>query len=484
MIAGGARRLIAVSALAFGTAAVSPEAASAHALVGKGDLPLPIWMFAWGASLVLIISFALLAVVWQRPRLQDDEWRPLPARLSAILVGAPTRVVAGIVGVGLLCLTVYAGLQGTEDAARNFSVTFVFVTFWLGLVVVSAIFGDVFSAFNPWRSVAVVFSKGFSAIAGQTVRAPLKLPDRAGRWPAAVGLLVFGWLELVWGVGATQGMTPRDTAIAAIAYSVYTWIGMGLYGIESWCARGEVFSSYFGMFSSISSLEVRKGALGRRRFLSGLPAWRVLPGSLAIVLIAIGITTFDGAQEGALAGLLESTGEGIQSIGLGARDAFRVAGTLWLLVAVGVVSGLYWAGIRGMHTIKGSAPVPELARSFAHTLVPIALAYLVAHYFSFFVFQEQAQFTYLLSDPLGNGADLFGTASAGIDYGLIGVTAVWWVQVISLLAGHVCGLVLAHDRAISIYSDPKLAYRSQYWMLAVMVAFTCLGLYLLSQANA
>ena len=117
-------------------------------------------------------------------------------------------------------------------------------------------------------------------------------------------------------------------------------------------------------------------------------------------------------------------------------------------------------------------------------LIPIGLAYLVAHYFSFFVFGEQAQFTYLLSDPLGDGSDIFGTASAGIDYSLLGATTVWYVQVGALVAGHVTGLMLAHDRALSVYGDIRRASMSQRWMLAVMVAFTCLGLFLLSQSNA
>jgi hypothetical protein len=107
----------------------------------------------------------------------------------------------------------------------------------------------------------------------------------------------------------------------------------------------------------------------------------------------------------------------------------------------------------------------------------------VAHYFSLFVFQEQAQFTYLLSDPLGEGSDLFGTASGGIDYGAIGTNAIWYVQVAALVIGHVTALVMAHDKAVALWGDPKLASRSQYWMLAVMVGFTCLGLYLLSASN-
>ena len=126
----------------------------------------------------------------------------------------------------------------------------------------------------------------------------------------------------------------------------------------------------------------------------------------------------------------------------------------------------------------------KLRAGFAHTLIPIAFAYLVAHYFSLFVFQEQAQFTYLLSDPLGTATtDLFGTASGGINFRLLSANAIWYVQVGALVIGHVVGLTLAHDRATAYWGDYKQAARSQYWMLAVMVAFTCFGLYLLSVGN-
>ena len=135
--------------------------------------------------------------------------------------------------------------------------------------------------------------------------------------------------------------------------------------------------------------------------------------------------------------------------------------------------------------MRGAPPLKTLRLGFAHTLIPIAFAYLVAHYFSLFVFQEQAQFTYLLSDPLGTATtNLFGTASSGIDFGVISPNAIWYVQVGALVVGHVAGLTLAHDRALVYWPDYRQATRSQYWMLAVMVAFTCFGLYLLSVTSA
>jgi hypothetical protein len=196
------------------------------------------------------------------------------------------------------------------------------------------------------------------------------------------------------------------------------------------------------------------------------------------------VTSFDGAQEGVLSGSISWTFERLNDLGLSLSDSFRVADTIWLLIVFAGVSALYWLGVRGMHTVHGSPPVRELGRSFAHTLIPIALAYLVAHYFSAFLYQEQAQFTYILSDPLGQGSDLFGTAGGGINYGIVSSNTVWYVQVAALVIGHVTALTLAHDRALAVYDNVRDASRSQYFMLAVMVAFTCFGLFLLSQANA
>jgi hypothetical protein len=169
---------------------------------------------------------------------------------------------------------------------------------------------------------------------------------------------------------------------------------------------------------------------------------------------------------------------------MGPVGSLRLTETVFMLLCFAAVSLVYMLGVRGMRTVPGAPSLAKLRVGFAHTLIPIALAYLVAHYFSLFVFQEQAQFGYLLSDPLGTGTtDLFGTANWEVDYGVISSTTIWYVQVGSLVVGHVIGLMLAHDRALVYWPDYRKATASQYWMLAVMVAFTCFGLYLLSVAN-
>jgi hypothetical protein len=457
----------------------------AHALVARKDLPIPAWLFAWGASIVLIVSFFALSAAWRRPRFEEDHWRPLGVGFSRLLLSFPVQVICGAISLFLLGFSIYAGLRGTEAPDRNFALTFIFVTIWLGFPLFSVVFGDVFRPFNPWRALGRMVGGAFSAVAGQRP-AHLSYPKALGRWPAAFGLLAFVWLEVVYGIngGVAVGLSPHAAGLAALLYSLYTLAMMGLFGVEEWCQTGEVFSVYFGMFSQLGIFGVEQGRLGRRRPLAAATHWATVPGSAAVVIASIASTSFDGAQEGAFKRGIVQVFEWLADTGISLTTSLRLSDTIFMALTFVGVALVYLIGVRGMATVAGAPPLKKLRTGFAHTLIPIAFAYLVAHYFSLFVFQEQAQFTYLLSDPLGTATtDLFGTASAGIDFKVLSANAIWYVQVGALVIGHVAGLTLAHDRAVAYWGDYRQAARSQYWMLAVMVAFTCFGLYLLSVAN-
>jgi hypothetical protein len=197
-----------------------------------------------------------------------------------------------------------------------------------------------------------------------------------------------------------------------------------------------------------------------------------------LLAVAIGTTVFDGAKEGPLfASVLPHVQDFFVSLGASKGTALQDAFVVGLLVAVLVVRGLYAIGVAGMPRRDGV----DVPAAFVHSLIPIAAAYVIAHYFSLLAYNGQALLP-LLSDPLGDGHDLFGTAGRGIDYGVVSATAIWYVQVAALVTGHVAALVLAHDRALELYGSAKQATRSQVVMLALMVAFTCLGLWLLSAA--
>jgi hypothetical protein len=451
----------------------------AHGLVSRADLPIPEWLFGWAAAVVLVVSFVALAVLWPNPKLQREGWRPLPRRIGLVLTSIPVEVACGAAGVFLLGVTVYSGLEGTQSATANFAPTFVYVIVWLGLVPVSVLLGDVFRAFNPWRAIGRTVSWAARTASRTEMPAPLAYPDRLGRWPAAAGILAFAVLELV----AANGDKPENVAIATLVYSALTFVAMALYGVEEWIERGEAFSVYFNLFSRLSPVERRGREVGLRRPLSGLAQLDPLPGTVPLIAVMIGSTTFDGASEAPLwTGIAPDLSDFFDGLGLSAQSALEAAFLVGLLASILVIYTLFRLGIAGARTVGGGFSADRLAGSFAHALVPIALAYVAAHYLTLLIEQGQA-IAFLASDPLGDGSDLFGTADEAIDYGVIGATATWYWQVGFVVAGHVAGLTLAHDRAIAIYDRAREAVRSQYWMLAVMVGFTSLALWLLSQAN-
>lgn len=470
-----------VAALGCAAAAlVWPGQAAAHGLVVRADLPIPEWLFGWAATLVLIASFVALAVLWPAPRLQADSWRPLAGPLSRALASRAASIVCGTLGVLALALVVYSGLAGEQLVSANFAPNFVYVVFWVGLVVVSVLFGDVYRAFNPWRALGRAFGWIATRIARRPLPEPMPYPERLGRWPAAIGLTAFVWLELA----ADGGETPRNVAIGALVYTLVSLVGMALYGVEAWTARGDAFSVYFNLFSRLSPLEKRDGRIGLRRALSGLPSLDAGPGTVAVLMVMIGSVSFDGLSGGQLwnSALVPRLQDAWGVLGLGPAATLELTFGTGLVASILAVAGFYRLGVVGARSVGGGKGVVELSRSFVHSLVPIALAYVLAHYISLLLVQGQS-LIYLVSDPLGRGSNLLGTADVGIDYGIVGQATYWYLQVAFVVAGHVAGLALAHDRALALYDDARQAVRSQYWMLAVMVGFTCLALWLLASAN-
>jgi hypothetical protein len=360
---------------------------------------------------------------------------------------------------------IVAGYVGGGSALDNLAPTFILIDFWVGLVFVSLVFGDVFRAFSPWRAIRLPGIRPY--------------PERLGRLPAALALLGFTWIELVSG----WGEAPGDLTNAAVGYTVYTLAAQALFGTETWSRNGEAFAVYFNLFSRLSIWETRDRVVGRRPLLSGLPRVDTPPFTVFFVCTMIGTITFDGFSQGQLwKDLLVDASDAIDGV-VGLDAAPKVVATLGLLAGVAAINVFYRLGIDGARSIGGTLDAAALRRAFVHSLVPIAMVYVAAHYLTFLLFEGQATF-FLASDPFGQGWDLFGTASRAIDYGYLSQNGTWYLQVAFVVVGHVAALTLAHDRALALYTDATLAVRSQYWMLAVMVGFTSLALWLLSQAVA
>jgi hypothetical protein len=443
------------------------EAVLAHGIGQVKDLPVPGWLFYYGAALVLVLSFVALGVLWTSPKLENAPERPLPEGLQRALLSRALRVVLGAASVALFVLVVAAGLVGKDSPLLNLAPTFVYVVFWLGVPLLSVLLGDVWRVLNPWRAVADA-----AAWAGERLgagwRAPLEYPRRLGQWPAAALLFAFAALELAY----TDPSSPRMVAIAACVYSWLTWTGAAAFGRDAWFSNGDGFSAYFGLLALLAPFGVRRRE-GERKIvvrppLVGLTRLVALPGTIALVAVALGSVAFDGVSR---------TRWWQDQIHLKSDAEVFALSALALAAAALFVAVTYLAAVTGARALGGVNG--ELRAAFLGSLVPIAFAYLVAHYFSLFVLETQNAMV-LFSDPFGYGWDLLGTRDFQPDRA-INPRTIWYVQVGALVVGHVLGLVVAHDRALSLYRSARSAVRTQYAMLALMVLYTVGGMWILSR---
>ena len=427
----------------------------AHGIGGRLDLPVPVSYFIVGAGLVLVASFVVLALLWPEPRLQDGP-RAEVSRLTIPRRGLlPTLGVLGLLLViGQLVLPLL-GLE-TDPTRPTIAPVLVWVVFWLVVPFSGVVIGDWYTDLNPWRTVGRMFRLGS--------RERPQFLAKAGIWPAAVLFLAFAWLELV---NPSSG-EPVTLGLAALAYTTLMMAVMTYAGRETGLAGFDLFTPYNRLFSSISPLGRRAdGRLVWRGWLRSLPVLPSWPGLAAFVVVAIGTVTYDGAS--GTTWFRDAVGDIGQTMG---------GETLLLIATVAVIAGGYllasWVASR---MVGGDWTTGRVAARFAHTLVPIALAYAVAHYLTLIIFEGQ-QLIAAVSDPFALGWDIFGTADRKVDFFLTASEPVWYLQVAVIVAGHVAGVVLAHDRALGDFGPD--AVRSQYAMLLLMVALTTLGLLILS----
>jgi hypothetical protein len=472
-LSGKAARSGVVAAIAGAALLAAPAAADAHGLVGRADLPIPDWLFAWAAAAVLAISFFAFAVFWQEPVLETN----VPKERFTIPVFVD--VMCGAIGVAIMFGLIYAGFHGSQLDSENVVPTFIYVFFWSLLPLLCAIFGDLFRAFNPWRAIGRAGGWVVNRISGENLPAPFEYPEKLGRFPAVFFLFGFGFLELV----TLSGRHPDVLATAIIIYAFVQLIGMTLFGVDRWLERGDAFNVYFNVFSRISPLTVKNRKLATRLPLSGLTDFTWLPSTVLFFCASIGITAFDGSSEGSVWQSFSKTLQSVfTDIGFGPQTSLQIAFTIGLILSIAIVYGFYRLGIEGMVSSHIDMSAKELSRTFAPSLVPIMLGYILAHYFSFIMFQGQAMFAFV-SNPLGHGTNYFGTANVKINYRFLSTNTIWYFQVLVLVIGHVAGLAVAHDKALAVWGKARAAVQSQIWMLVVMVGFTSLGLWLLSQAN-
>jgi len=427
----------------------------AHGLGGRTDLPMDGLTAVAGGGAAIAASFLALTVAWRRPRLFPDGGRPLPVRLARALDARAPTLTGRTVAFAATALVVLIALTGPPTDQDNLAPWALFVTFWVGLVPVSVLLGPVWRRVNPLRTL--------HAACCALIRVPThgrrSYPRRLGRWPAAFWLTCFVWFELV----APDRSDPRLVGVLILGYALANLVPAMVYG-TSWFEHADGFEVY-------STLLARMCVIGRREDrvlvlrtpLTGLMRGVPEPGLIAVACVLIGSTGFDGVTR------TTYWRDNVDPAGL-------TPGTAGLAATIGGVTVLYLTATRATAALTGERPGGPPAR-FAATLVPIALGYTVAHYFSFFLLEGQMT-VILAGDPYGNGLNLFGSTGHRVDYTAVPPWLTALVQVNAIVLGHVAATIAAHDLALRTEPAGR-AVRGQLPVAAAMVVLTCAGLFAL-----
>ena len=467
------------AATAFAAALIALPAfggdALAHALAQRYDLPLPLGYFLIASGAVVVMTFVILALFWRG----SDE--PIEARDYTILRGTvPDSVVASlqIFTVLALILLIAAGFFGNPATFKNITPVAVWVIWWVGFGFLTAFVGNIWPLINPWSSVfrfaetlARPWTSGFSFRA--------HYPRWLGVWPSCVLFLLFAWLELV----APGRDVPRNVAIAILIYSVFTWTGFVTFGRDTWLKNGEVFAVAFGLFGRFAPLDFTNDGRWRvslRPFATGLLTRTPLESSMtAFSLLMLGTVTVDGFMEtplwAAVVGRVLTDSGSVDAnpwVYMAMQTALLIAGPLTL-------TGLYLVVIALTTQISAAKPA-KLSGLYVLSLIPIAIAYHLSHYFSLFAIAGQFIIP-LASDPFGYGWDLFGTMLYRIDIGVVDARSIWYLSVVAIVTGHIVAVWVGHVTASAVFGDIRARGLNQYPMLVLMVTYTMLSLWILAQ---
>lgn len=433
----------------------------AHGVGGRTDLPLSALQAGGSAAVALVLSFVALGFLWHRPRLAA-----LAGGRAGPFSGPLVRCAGNMVRLVVLVLflvVVSTGIFGSDDVSANLSPVAVYVAFWVAVPLASVLVGPIWRSVGPWDTLVRLVNRG------RTRPVEATPPFLESGWLALAPVAAFLWLELVYHDGAR----PRVLGWAGL---VYTLLVLGVARRWGSLAAGRVegFGVLIDLLGRLAPFgRSRDGRWTLRLPLVGAAAEPLRPSEVGLVLMVLGGTAFDGVSRTRFWGEVAGGRVGWEATAVG------TAGLLWVVFVVGVAYHFAARLGNGLTRESGLESKDEgFATRFGHSLLPILLGYHVAHYFSLLVLEGQL-FRVLLSDPYGRGWDLFGTVSDPVNWTLVSPITVGWVQVGSIVLGHLAGVLLAHDRSLESW-EPGKALRSQYPMLAVMVTYTVFGLTLMA----
>lgn len=460
-----------------------PLAAEAHSFGKLYNLPVPLWLYLYGAVAALVLSFLVMAWFGSQPAAAKVEAIPHPASETPLRGGWLGLLrIAQTASLSLLLLAIVSGFWGSQNAYANFNMSGFWIGFVLGLAYFVAVIGPLYARVNPWRLIV----RGIEHITGEW-RGRFKAPERLGVLPALVLYMAFIWVELF---GAT---TPRGLSWLLCAYTLINLAGAKWLGTRAWFAQGEFFAVFLRLFALCAPLHWQAGRLRWQWPFAGLVQERTTHWSgVVFILFMLSSTAFDGLRETLpwvklfwkdlqpvlwlplLGDNVVETYPRLQAIFLGWQTtALVLSPFLYLAAYLACLKLAQWL-TRSGHSLRA------LALRFAPALVPIALVYHVTHYYTLLLTQG-AQLPWLLADPLGSGST-WAWRWLGAPRGVIpDAGVVWHTQVGLIVLGHIVSVALAHRVAVEVFASRRAAILSQLPMLLLMMLYTGTGLWILAQ---
>lgn len=463
---------------------LSSGAANAHSFGQSYTLPVPFWMYGWASVIALAVSFLIAAIFMRTGAAAEGR----SAVISETAIIKWLLSLGQTLGLAFLLLAIATGIWGHPNAYANLNMTLFWIIFVLAFAYLSALLGGLYSAVNPWRSLSLLLGKVFRPFSQGLFQYNR---ERYGYWPAIVLYMGFIWVELF------GGTKPLTLSYYLIGYSGINVVGSLLWGAKHWFHFGELFSVFLRMMSLVSPLYVRRNQFEKWQLkcrwpFAGLLSHRADHGSLVLfILFMLSSTAYDGLHETVpwlrlfWSNILPTLAPEVANSGLRAiithRSWYITYQWSGLFLSPFLYLGAYWLALwAGRKLIGSDLAMKTLSLRFAYSLLPIALVYHVTHYYTLLMTQG-IKVIPLLSDPFGQKWNLFGTAN-WFNYNIIpDVSTVWHVQVVTIVIGHIISVYIAHVEALRLFGDHRRATLSQLPMLALMMAFTTAGLWILAQ---
>lgn len=395
-------------------------------------------------------------------------FRPIP--LLRFPARPRVRLVTSMSAFCVLFALIWAGLNGPRDPLTNPLPLFVWTVFWVGLVAVQGLFGNLWAWIDPWSGPVAATRRLLG------VRPVLRLPSRLGHSGAILTFLAFVAILLA-------DPAPSDPARLAgyvLGYWFFTYMVLLTFG-PRWMYRGEGFSVLMRSYARLSLF----GRAGRRSAI-GLTGWRALrrgrpPLGIALfMLLMLGSGSFDGLNETFwwLARI------GVNPLEFPGRSAVILQNVAGLLIANAALVAVFALCVRaGLWLIGARMGLREAFCLFAPSILPIALGYHIAHYLTSFLVDGQYALA-ALNDPLARGDDLLGLGTFYVTTGFFNtqdtVRVIWLTQAGAVVIGHVLAVMMAHAIALRSFGGTRRAAISQAPLAVFMVLYTLFGLWLLA----